>query len=83
MRVRIVPYCRPESRIAVVSHADFIQQTLSLFAAGLPKAARESLTEEFANCEMRTVVLSDASSGSAAQPDPLHFPGGRAWQGAH
>jgi hypothetical protein len=66
----------------VVSHADFIQQTLSLFAAALPEPARETLTSEFANCEMRTVVLSDTSSGPA-HPDPLHFPGGRAWQGAH
>lgn len=82
MQQHLLSCCRPESRIAVVSHADFIQQTLSQFAAALPEAAREDLTSEFANCEMRTVVLSDASSASA-QPDPLHFPGGRAWQGVY
>ncbi len=65
----------------MVSHAGFIRHTLSAFAAGMPEPARQALTREFANCEMRSVVLSDTSS-APAQPDPLHFPGGRAWQGA-
>ena len=64
----------------MVAHAGIIQHTLSAFASTLPHEATEDLTREFNNCEMRTMVLSDASV--PAQPDPLHFPGGRAWQGA-
>lgn len=48
--------CRPEQRIAVVSHAGFIRHTLSAFAGGLPAVAAEALQREFSNCELRTVV---------------------------
>ena len=48
--------CRPEQRIAVVSHAGFIRHTLSAFAGGLPTSAAEALQREFSNCELRTVV---------------------------
>ena len=64
----------------MVAHAGIIQHTLSAFADDLPRQAAQDLTREFQNCEMRTVVLSDTSI--AAKPDPLHFPGGRLWQGA-
>ena len=73
--------CRPESRIAVVAHAGIIRHTLSAFAKGLPRAAASDLTQEFNNCEMRSVVLSDAS---AAPPlDKARFPGGHQWETAN
>ena len=72
---------RPESRIAVVAHAGIIRHTLSAFAKGLPRAAASDLTQEFNNCEMRSVVLSDASV--APPPDKTRFPGGHQWETAH
>ena len=72
--------CRPESRIAVVAHAGIIRHTLSAFAWGLPRAAASDLTQEFSNCEMRSVVLRDASV--APQPDKTRFPGGNHWETA-
>ena len=69
---------RPESRIAVVAHAGFIRHTLTAFADTLPAGRQEDLTEEFQNCEMRTVVLSD--TGIPAPKDATRFPGGRQWQ---
>ena len=71
---------RPESRIAVVAHAGIIRHTLSAFAKGLPRAAASDLTQEFNNCEMRSVVLSDASV--APPPDKSRFPGGHQWETA-
>ena len=49
-------FCRPEQRIAVVSHAGFIRHTLSAFAGGLSGAAAAAMEREFLNCELRTVV---------------------------
>ncbi|KAK9839328.1 hypothetical protein WJX81_008390 [Elliptochloris bilobata] len=66
---------RPEQRIAVVSHAGFIRHALSAFAGGLPDAPAEALQREFSNCELRTVVLSDAS---VCARDATWFPGGMA-----
>ena len=75
------PLCRPESRIAVVAHAGIIRHTLSAFAKGLPRAAASDLTQEFNNCEMRSIVLSDATV--APPSDKTRFPGGHQWETAH
>lgn len=72
---------RPEARIAVVAHAGFIRHTLSAFTAGLPERAAGDLRRDFANCEMRTLVLTDTSGEVApVLDDPLAFPGGYAWK---
>ena len=79
--VTAVRACRPESRIAVVAHAGIIRHTLSAFASGLPAGVQPDLTHEFANCEMRSMVLSD----TAVTPprDTTRFPGGREWEKAN
>ena len=65
----------------MVAHAGFIRHTLSAFTAGLPARAAGDLRRDFANCEMRTLVLTDASGRAAlVLDDPLRFPGGRAWK---
>lgn len=56
--------CRPEQRIAVVSHAGFIRHTLSVFAGSLPPQPAEALQREFLNCELRTMVCTLLSFNS-------------------
>ena len=70
--------CRPENRIAVVSHADFLRHTLSAFA-GAEMQDIDSLVRAFNNCEMRSFVLSGGSLSSQGRADPTAFPGGREW----
>ena len=65
----------------MVAHAGIIRHTLSVFATGLPAALQQDLTEEFNNCEMRSVVLSDTAAAPA--PDNTRFPGGRQWETAN
>ena len=79
--VNAVRACRPESRIAVVAHAGIMRHTLSAFASGLPAGVQPDLTHEFANCEMRSMVLSDAAV--TPPPDKTRFPGGREWEKAN
>lgn len=71
--------CRPESRIAVVSHCGFIWHTLSAFVHPEAPEAAADFRRDFNNCEMRTVIVTDPNSTSD-QPDPTHFAGGRDWQ---
>jgi hypothetical protein len=67
---------RPETRIAVVSHAGFIKHTLAAFARDYASPVmRDSLAREFLNCELRTVILADVA-GAAPLRDNTHFPGG-------
>ena len=64
-----------------MAHAGIIRHTLSAFAQGLPPAASADLTWEFANCEMRSMVLSDTSIMPPA--DKTRFPGGHQWETAN
>ena len=82
--------CRPESRIAVVSHCGWLFHTLSAFshddapaksppiatAAPGMHAQYSELDVDFQNCEMRTMVLTDPRSGPE-RGDPAWFPGGK------
>ena len=82
--------CRPESRVAVVSHCGWLFHTLSAFshdnaptkspplAAAAPgmHARSSELDVDFQNCEMRTMVLTDPRSGPD-RGDPAWFPGGQ------
>ena len=65
----------------MVAHAGIIRHTLSAFAEGLPAAVQPDLTQEFNNCEMRSMVLSDAAANTP--PDKTRFPGGRQWDTAN
>ena len=81
--------CRPESRIAVVSHCGWLFHTLSAFshanapvksppiksAAPGTHAQSSELDVDFQNCEMRTMVLTDPRSGPE-RGDPTWFQGG-------
>ena len=86
-------FCRPESRIAVVSHCGWLFHTLSAFSHAeapvrsppinrAPPGAHTRSSEldvDFQNCEMRTMVLTDPRSGPD-RGDPTWFQGGHSFQ---
>eukprot|EP00884_Botryococcus_braunii_P017257 jgi/Botrbrau1/4214/Bobra.0044s0017.1 len=57
---------RPEKRIAVVSHAGFLKHTLQAFHG--------KLSQEFVNCEMRTLVVTDTQNSVEPPHEPTRFP---------
>lgn len=65
---------RPETNIAVVSHAAFLWFTLACFGNECARPVSERLQRWYENAEMRTVVLSDG--GGMGTPDLTWFPGG-------
>lgn len=65
----------------MVAHAGIIRHTLAAFAQGVAPAAQSDLTWEFANCEMRSMVLSDTEVTPPA--DKTRFPGGHQWETAN
>ena len=68
-------YCRPEQRIAVVSHCGFLMHTLCQYAESFGLQAQEELLREFNNCELRSMILSDFE-GSTLH-DSTWFQGGK------
>ena len=54
--------CRPESRIAVVSHSKIMHRILSAITKNQPAHVRYALREIFGHCEMRSTVLSGSDS---------------------
>ncbi|CAK0760575.1 hypothetical protein CVIRNUC_002782 [Coccomyxa viridis] len=66
---------RPESRIAVVTHCGFIFLTLSAFGHECALSVQEEMHRGFDNCEMRTMVITDAAGGGRF--NNTWFPGGR------
>lgn len=67
--------CRPESRIAVVSHCGFIFLTLSAFGHECAHSVQEEMHRGFDNCEMRSMIITDAAGGGRFNSS--WFPGGR------
>ena len=67
--------CRQETSIAVVSHCGFLFMMLSSYAHDCAPTVQEELHRGFENCEMRAIVLSDASG--PGKLNPSWFPGGR------
>ena len=47
----------------MVAHADILAFTMRAFGADFPVAAQNVLHNVFANCEMRSMVLTDIDSG--------------------
>ena len=68
-------YCRPEQRIAVVSHCGFLMHALCQYAESFELQAKEELLREFNNCELRSMILSDFE-GSTLH-DSTWFQGGK------
>lgn len=69
--------CRPEQRIAVVTHCGFLFYLLSSFGHECSLPVANSLHKTFDNCEMRSFVITDAAG--PPRPDPTCFGGGRSW----
>ena len=59
----------------MVAHADILTFMMSAFGADFPVVAQNTMHRVFANCEMRSMLLTDIDS-SPCQED-THFPGGR------
>ncbi|KAK9841043.1 hypothetical protein WJX81_007377 [Elliptochloris bilobata] len=66
---------RPEPRLAVVTHSSFLFFMLSTLGGQCDARIKGELHRWYENCEMRTVVLADAS-GASAGLDLNWFPGG-------
>ena len=66
---------RQETSIAVVTHCGFLFMMMSSYGHDCAPIVQEELHRGFENCEMRAVVLSDASGPS--KMNPFWFPGGR------
>lgn len=71
-------YSRPEQHIAVVSHSSLLRHTLASYAdVEAPSDVQQHLLQYFENCEMRSMVLTDAARPPAdTGRDPYHWPGG-------
>jgi len=68
---------RPESEIAVVSHAGFLRALFREFGSDMDQASRQILHKNFENCEMRSVILCE-KFGSEQPLCPVSHPGGMA-----
>ena len=79
VQTRAPDACRPEQHIAVVTHCGFLFYLLSSFGHECAQPVAYILHKAFDNCELRSVVISDAAGPS--RPDPTYFPGGRGWLG--
>ena len=67
--------CSPESNVAVVSHCGLLFYMLASFGHECGESIQNYLHKGFDNCELRSIVLCDASG--VARPNPTWFPGGR------
>ncbi|KAL9685154.1 hypothetical protein QQ045_022601 [Rhodiola kirilowii] len=52
-------WTREEKEIAVVSHSGFLYHTLSTFGHDCHPSVKSEITNHFANCELRSVVIVD------------------------
>ena len=67
--------CRPEQRIAVVSHCGCLSHSLKPFASQFGIHGQDELLRDFNNCEMRSMVMSDFEGSS--MHDSHWFEGGK------
>ncbi|XP_057812978.2 phosphoglycerate mutase-like protein 1 isoform X2 [Cryptomeria japonica] len=66
---------RKEKEIAVVSHSGFLTHTLESFGTDCNPLVRSEIHKGFANCELRSVVITDRSAIGNNLPTK-DFPGG-------
>ncbi|XP_039049790.1 phosphoglycerate mutase-like protein 1 [Hibiscus syriacus] len=65
---------RKEKEIAVVSHGGFLYHTLSAFGHDCHPSMKTEICKDFANCELRSVVLVDRSM-MGKDPATSNYPG--------
>eukprot|EP00246_Nothoceros_aenigmaticus_P001577 TRINITY_DN12078_c0_g1_i1.p1 TRINITY_DN12078_c0_g1~~TRINITY_DN12078_c0_g1_i1.p1 ORF type:complete len:287 (+),score=40.21 TRINITY_DN12078_c0_g1_i1:159-1019(+) len=65
---------RKQTRIAVVTHSSFLNHLVRLFGEGCAPVVKKELTGPFQNCEMRCVVLAQATE--ASNGSSLNYSGG-------
>lgn len=67
-------WTRKEKEIAIVTHNRFLSQTLSAFASDCHPLVKSELCTEFANCELRSVVIVDRSM-MGSDSSTTNYPG--------
>ncbi|GLJ30060.1 hypothetical protein SUGI_0594470 [Cryptomeria japonica] len=55
-------WTRKEKEIAIVSHGGFLRHTLALFGVDCDPSVRNEICNDFTNCELRSMVLTDRSA---------------------
>ncbi|XP_078179964.1 phosphoglycerate mutase-like protein isoform X3 [Carex rostrata] len=65
-------WTREEKEIAIVSHSGFLYQMLSNFGKDCHPVIQEEITKQFANCELRSMVLVDRSMMGMAASGTNH-----------
>lgn len=73
-------WTRKEKEIAVVTHSGFLLHTLSAFGNDCDSSVKSEICKNFANCELRSVVIVDRSmigSDSSTTNYPGKIPSGR------
>ncbi|XP_010511105.1 PREDICTED: phosphoglycerate mutase-like protein 2 [Camelina sativa] len=65
---------RKEKEIAVVTHSGFLYQTLNSFGNDCDPAVKNEISTQFANCELRSIVLVDKCMNSS-NPPVTNYPG--------
>ncbi|GMY17481.1 phosphoglycerate mutase-like protein 1 isoform X1 [Fagus crenata] len=72
-------WTRKEKEIAIVTHSGFLFHTLSAFGNDCHPSVKSEICKNFANCELRSVVIIDRSmigSGSSTTNYPGKIPDG-------
>ncbi|CAM8923691.1 unnamed protein product [Rhodiola kirilowii] len=67
-------WTREEKEIAVVSHSGFLYHTLSAFGHDCHPSVKSEITNHFANCELRSVVIVDRGM-NCSNTSTTNFPG--------
>ncbi|KAK9269884.1 hypothetical protein L1049_025457 [Liquidambar formosana] len=67
-------WTRKEKEIAIVTHSAFLFQTLSAFGNDCHPSVKGEICENFANCELRSVVIVDRSM-MGSDSSTTNYPG--------
>ncbi|XP_024532652.1 phosphoglycerate mutase-like protein [Selaginella moellendorffii] len=67
---------RDEKEIAVVSHSGFLTHMVTLFGDDCGDTVQQEIRSRFANCALRTVILTDKNGFTKKPSQSINFPGG-------
>ncbi|KAK0576693.1 hypothetical protein LWI29_021890 [Acer saccharum] len=67
-------WTRKEKEIAVVTHSGYLYHTLSAFGNDCHPSIKNEICKNFANCELRSMVIVDRSTPSS-DPATTNYPG--------